>query len=212
MASKKTIQGRKGKGVCIYCGRNQSDSSGYTCSVCRERYKQNSANRRKKFRLAGLCIKCGKETPEGEHVKCPACLELQMQAYRRRLKTHKEGTEKQCLDCGEILPSEYHRHCQTCYLKRRAVRHFGAVSKWETLLDLFHKQKGVCPYTGVLLTIGVNAELDHKIAVKNGGKSILENLQWTLDVVNTMKWCHDEEKFLEVVRMIYEHRFLEQIS
>lgn len=75
---------------------------------------------------------------------------------------------------------------------------------------MFNKQQGKCPYTGVELTIGVNAELDHKISRKLGGKDTLDNLQWVLSIVNTMKWCHLEKDFLNAVRLIYEHKLQEK--
>ena len=95
-----------------------------------------------------------------------------------------------------------HKLCLKDYLIDKSKHHFKTTTQWKMLLDVFNKQKGICPYTGEKLEIGRNASLDHKISKFNGGASGPENLQWVDWRVNVMKWKMSEEEFLEVCQKV----------
>ncbi len=67
------------------------------------------------------------------------------------------------------------------------------------LKTIFNNQKGVCPYSGIKLSIGLNAELDHIKAKSNGGNNIIENCQWVYAPVNKMKWNLSEDDFKDLI-------------
>lgn len=201
MTSKNTRDQRKAEGLCIDCGSPKMEKS-CRCQRCRKRNIDACAARRARFKEAGLCIKCGKSPPNDGNTKCAKCLDRQMNAYRRRLKTH-STSNKQCLDCGNIAIG---RFCETCHLKRVSVKRTGTVSNWELLQEKFRLQNGICPYTGKEITIGVDAALDHIVPKSLGGTDELSNLQWVLDKANEMKWNYAEAEFLDLIRLIYEHR------
>jgi hypothetical protein len=55
----------------------------------------------------------------------------------------------------------------------------GNARRWQEIGDLFDKQNSRCVYTNRLLILGVDASLDHRVAIANGGTHENSNLQWT---------------------------------
>ena len=74
------------------------------------------------------------------------------------------------------------------------------------LQKLFDDAGGICPYSGRKLTLGVDAEIDHREPRSKGGSDFIENLQWVHKVVNQMKYNYSEEDFLAVVAEIYHFK------
>jgi hypothetical protein len=190
-------------GTCNRCNVNECISGRKCCKECSSNFRTKAKKRRDKKREIGLCIKCGTRKATTPHVKCDVCLNKQKKYWHTL--TNKRQKNKLCIDCGGTR--SYHgKFCETCYLKKRAIKFFSDVTKWVELKNLFVKQNGKCPYTGRLLTIGVDAELDHIVAKSKGGDENINNLQWTYAPVNTMKWNWNESDFLTTIKEIYEYR------
>jgi 5-methylcytosine-specific restriction endonuclease McrA len=68
--------------------------------------------------------------------------------------------------------------------------------EWATLQKIMENQGNVCPYFGVPIQVGINAELDHKTPRARGGTNDLANLQWVHTWANKMKLDMTEEEFL----------------
>ena len=161
------------------------------------------AARRKTWKEQGKCVKCGGER-DSERVKCGSCRELAKKTYERAKKRCKD--RNLCLDCGKWFCLDGNARCKICYLKRVAHKRLGSTSKWKEIDGLFEQQSGLCPYTGIPLQLGLNAELDHKVPKSKGGTDDVLNLQWVYSKVNTMKWNNDEGDFLSLVKLVYEHK------
>ena len=67
----------------------------------------------------------------------------------------------------------------------------------------FEEQGGKCAISGIQMTMGKDAELDHIIPAFRGGQNALENIQWVLKVCNRMKDSMLEEEFFELIEKIY---------
>lgn len=83
---------------------------------------------------------------------------------------------------------------------------FGKVRHAQELQDLWERQGGKCAYSGLPLTLGLDAEIDHIIPESGGGPTEIGNLQWVHTMVNQMKFCYPERDFLAMVEMIYCYR------
>jgi len=82
----------------------------------------------------------------------------------------------------------------------------------EYVADLYKKQNGKCALSGMPIEIkgnpwkGQNGSLDRIDSTKG---YIEGNVQWLHKTVNGMKWDLEEEKLLELVKQIYNHKQLE---
>ena len=75
---------------------------------------------------------------------------------------------------------------------------------WKNLDELFENQKGKCAYSGREMQLGQDAELDHIIPKTRGGKTELNNLQWTIKVVNRLKKNSLEHEFFENLKELID--------
>jgi 5-methylcytosine-specific restriction endonuclease McrA len=153
-------------------------------------------------REQGLCIECINPL-DRKGSRCSRCLDRRRKRYaQRRIENATNGL---CALCsGQKLDG--HRCCQKCYLKQVSLGHLGTATRWRELLDLFYKQNGICALSGLPLTLGDNADLDHIIPTARGGGNDLDNLQWVLDSVNHMKNNLLENEFLELISSIYLYK------
>jgi 5-methylcytosine-specific restriction endonuclease McrA len=72
------------------------------------------------------------------------------------------------------------------------------------LLSMAERQQYRCALSGMTVT-DENAELDHKVSVKDGGASTIENLQWLHVEINRMKGAMSNEKFIQMCAMVVKH-------
>lgn len=195
MKRRETRRNRVSSRLCASCTNILLDGDRYLCSECREKKREY----REQKKLEGLCVGCHKnQIKKGCKSYCEECLTY----YRNRKKTHKE--RGLCTSCSNPAISGCNS-CTTCYLKSISRAHFGTSDYHKELLDLFVLQQGKCKYTGLDITLGVNAEIDHRIPKALSGSNDLANLQWVHCKVNRMKWDNTEKDFLEFVKNVYEY-------
>lgn len=73
----------------------------------------------------------------------------------------------------------------------------------EELLARFH-QNPYCPYTGEVLTLGVNAHLDHIKSQKNHPelKGDINNIEWVSEAANLSKNGFNKDEFIEFCKLV----------
>lgn len=181
---------------CTYCKKQPAADGKKKCETCFEKVRTITNLSRRKTKERGICYRCG-VNPLTTHTICETC----------RIK-HKAGidyykneriTKGLCAECGRFPFSGNAKSCETCILKAMAKAHFKDVRKWTVLRELFDVIS-TCPYSGIKLTLGINASLDHKIPRSKGGTDDIENLQFIHIWCNTMKSNLSETEFLEQFR------------
>lgn len=145
---------------------------------CKERQRAG-ATRRRNLRLAtGLCKDCNSEQYKGGF--CSTCWGKHKQ-YQKKAR-RKEGA---------------------IWLQHKYEHKYNV--EWCELKALYDRQEGCCALSGVPITIGVNASLDHIIPKAKGGTNTIENYQWVHSTTNIMKNAYPIEQFIEWCSLIAEH-------
>ena len=194
------------KGLCGCCGKpNKKGSIGTKCNA----KKTNSRNKKKK---QGICVYC-ENIVQTDHVECVDCRNKKRDRRRQRFE---QGLCRECSSSLDMSIDESHVYCQACLVKMRnksrekakerfAEKYIGDVDGWSQLEDLYKKQGGKCAYSGLPLTVGVDAHIDHIIPKSRGGKDEIQNYQWVLRSVNLMKHSMLEEEFLSLCKKIIDN-------
>jgi hypothetical protein len=197
---KKWREKHKENGLCSGCGKQPPLPGKYYCEICRDNLNNLNKGYRDDRKQRGLCIQCGEPT-QNEYVRCDKCLAAQKElGQKRKDKLLSEGL---CQSCGLEKFVEGQLNCETCCLKGISYSLWQTTSRWEELKTLYEKQGGVCPYTGEVIRIGVDASIDHIVPKSLGGSDELSNLQWINYWVNIMKWDRPEEEFKTMITKIY---------
>ncbi len=234
-AARRRMEEHKAKGLCIYCtrptngkvvcdwhadkakraaARKQERGScpcgkparygKRLCAKCQQRSNESIRALQQRRQEQGLCMYCGKSpATEGKR----GCNECRLRLADRAITTRELRLARgDCVNCGRQPHLPTRTCCKVCLLRRHSHSHFGTVKLAGQLLEIFERQGGRCVYTGRLLTMGVDAELDHIVALSRGGVNDLSNVQWVHTSVNQMKWSFAEEEFLGMVEEIHRHR------
>lgn len=184
----------KEKGLCI-CGEIKIGKG--MCEKCLKKKNILWQSNKKD----GLCQWCGEVT---DKTYCKICSnKRRLQAKQRRLILTKQGL---CCVCGVNYKLENTTLCIDCNLKKIADTYFKDRSRHNELLQIYEKQKGICPYTGRKIKIGLDASIDHIVPRAKNGTNDVSNLQWIYTPCNFMKLDYYEKDFLDIVKMIYEYR------
>lgn len=182
-------------GLCIVC-REPNDDGFQLCPKCRKarakRYYDKAASK-------DTCAQCSGPKEIGKS-RCPKCAEaIRLAAERSREKKKKAG---KCMCCGGDKGSMVGLKCMKCRFKADACSFTGNAKNWTLLRDLFEKQNGKCAYTGLPLTLGKDASLDHKHPRSLGGADCVTNFQWVLWKVNRSKLNMTHEEFISMCRHV----------
>ncbi|OGZ87941.1 MAG: hypothetical protein A2561_00605 [Candidatus Staskawiczbacteria bacterium RIFOXYD1_FULL_32_13] len=172
--------------------------------------------RNKTLKKLNICIQCAKYpiSINRSKYRCDNCLNKAKKIntdYLKKLRQQRRR-EKVCLNCGSLyVCNKFNIHtgrknkelmCEICYLKKISKQHLGTSKKWQLLENLFKKQKGKCYYTGIKLTIGQNASIDHKICKAKNGQNNIENLCWADWKINLMKRDLDIQEFFKLCKIV----------
>jgi len=153
-----------------------------------------------KQREQSLCLECMNTVKPGCS-RCQSCLDRRkVKNAEHRLTASERGM---CGNCIYLPRLEGHRLCQKCYLRDVSMHRFKTSTLWRSLLERWELQGGRCAISGVPMTLGKDAELDHIVPTSRGGENILENTQWVLMVCNRMKDNLLEDEFLGLIERIY---------
>jgi hypothetical protein len=166
-----------------------------------EKWRENKRNFLKRQREKGLCLECVNPVMKGKSRCENHILARQQKEAQNRLDAASNGL---CYYCYKSPKMEHHKTCETCYLKRVSLRHFGTMRFGEELKKMFQSQNGKCALSGLPIVIGQNADLDHITPKLQGGRDELNNVQWVLDIVNNFKSGMLEKDFFNLIQNIYE--------
>lgn len=202
---RRTMRSNRASAICNNCSSPRVAGRAY-CQACFERIARKSQSLRQKRIVAGLCLLCGKTPSVPSRVFCRPCLDIRRDAAREKRKRFADAGL--CNRCGRLPFLSHSPKCEDCFFKELSNQHFGTVSEFNILKQQFHANGGRCVYSNLPLTLGLDAELDHKRPIAKGGSQGTENIQWVHRMVNQMKWSYTEQQFLSFVRLIYEHRRL----
>lgn len=183
-------------GLCGICGCKNNDG-GYSCSTCR--LKKNEKRKESRLTNKNKCQSCCAEIIIGK--TCEKC--LKRQSVRRKELYELRKKNELCVRCCVKTDKIYCDECSKIKrLKIRAKKYLGNKNKWKQLETLFNRQNGLCYYSGLPLTLGLDAHLDRKIPRSKGGLNEISNLQWVNKDVNLMKRALLEEEFLKLCEAI----------
>lgn len=185
---------RKQSGLCGDCS-NKAELGKTKCKKCQKKATERVRVLRAERKKQGLC-RCGAKTKD----KCVCKNKI----YYRSMRDKRLGSNL-CVRCGRNEPITNKTCCVKCYLQYTARSHLKDSTKWQNLEMLFKEQNGLCPYTGMLLTLGINTELDH-ITAKAKGRGVLDNFQWIYTPINYMKQDLTENEFIELCKKVTIHR------
>lgn len=195
---------RSSSGLCLKC--DTPVVPGYSSCEKHLAYCRKKANQRYRDSVdAGACIHCGVDIGETESVSCKSCKDKATAS--RKSKRDAWVLAGLCRQCG----SEKHPKaatCQRCRLRQMAADHLVNGCEWNSLLDLFNSQNGKCFYSGLPIVIGVDASIDHTVAISNGGEFTIENVRFVHKSINQMKGSLSEEEFLKMVELVFKNRSL----
>lgn len=195
---------RKSLNLCTVCG-SVNDTTFASCSVCIVKVREKLKERGMKYVEAGMCFICGDVPREPGKQLCAECLSKQREATRKLRDSRR--VSNLCIQCGKDSPLIGSPVCDICYFKRAALRYFDESERWPELQQLWETQNHKCPYTGRVLALGTDTELDHTLPVSKFPelKSDISNVKWTHRAVNQMKKNMLPDEFTNIAVSIAEH-------
>lgn len=155
----------------------------------------------------------------------PRCPDCSHSRWVTMMKTGKERRDKQrleegmCLDCGKEVRIGESKWCEYHWIMRLVRNRFSlkgesAQKLSAILLEKLHKQNFVCYYTGLPLTVGVNASIEHLLPESNNPESSHDpnNLVWIRLEVNSMRSNYSFERFVELCNVCANSPVLLQLA
>lgn len=162
-----------------------------------------------------------------EHIKdgllfCTRCKEYKDESHfsKRSDLEFRNYKDYDCKECVSLLRQEAYTRMRTNKLKSlntlegylktvlqhaRCRKHEFNITT-EDLLEIYHKQKGLCAYTNQEMTyilgkgkINTNISLDR---IDSNIGYIKENIQLTIRIINTMKHDSTEEDFINLCKLV----------
>ncbi len=136
----------------------------------------------------------------------------------RKKKNKKKHSTKSFKEKNNLKQKKYY-HKRFFYKRANTIINNAKVKKEEIsftvnelckfLATLWKKQKGICVLSGDKLT-RENAQVDHIITKKNGGKNDFDNFRWITKESNQIKGPLNDEKLKSFVVKIYNKLTLNQ--
>ena len=198
---KRERQERLAKGLCIRCNKPH-DRHTQLCTKCTKLQKAKDDSDKKRLRREGVCISCRKLPAVDGLLICRSCSDKKKRVSKTlRSERLSRGL---CERCGKKPPVDGGQNCEECVVERAARMQLGSSKLSSLLWDKFAEQKGICPYTGMKLRIGVDASVDHVIPKSRGGTNDMENIQWVHVWINWMKNDTPKGEFVSKLKKFME--------
>lgn len=180
------------------------------CYVCRKELELNANN-----------FYRNKTKDKGFELCCKLCSKARLKKYKPKEKSIQEKKEYNqyrnewrnsrfekglCKVCKEQhLPNQ--KTCYKHYLADLAHIHLGSTKYWKDLDLLYTKQNGKCAISGLPITIGKNASIDHIRPLSKHPELLndLSNLQWIDERINRMKLNMEYQEFIDLITIILDN-------
>lgn len=192
----------KKDGKCLACWKRLCVSGKTMCMECVTRKRDRARRIRFDRKASGCCVDCNCMAITGQR-RCAKHSEI-TRIYVRGKKAERLDSGR-CVDCGRCKEETTSSRCVSCYLKHLSRTRLNDSRRWTELRELF-AQQSLCPYTGIKLTLTVNASLDHKASSSRGGGNDISNLQWVYAKgyfdVNWMKGEMTDAEFKDAIKLI----------
>jgi len=91
--------------------------------------------------------------------------------------------------------------CRDCWWKKKSLAHFKTVTLAKALQQLWESQNRNCALSGLPIDVPY-MELDHILPLARSGENTMDNVQWTLSIVNRMKGSLTPKEFLELCQTV----------
>jgi hypothetical protein len=185
--------------LCCYCKTNPPKTGTNWCSACCEQATKNE----KDLIKLGFCASCPKQRENYRPIYCYECLvkrrEYEAERRKRRIANNL------CGKCVKNPPLPNNTNCLDCWFKNKAASNTRTVKNTQALKDMWERQKGRCAISGLPMTPGLDASLDHIIPKSKGGSNTVTNLQWVLFDVNSLKSNNTIERLIVICKAIIKH-------
>jgi hypothetical protein len=128
--------------------------------------------------------------------------------YRLRMsrnwisKNRKRGL---CYSCSRKPVSNTSSWCEQHWFTQAAWRSgLRGKGSWKRIRELLEHQNYICPYTGKVLIIGVNASVDHKLPRSRYPELVgdISNYEWVDEDVNRAKRSMTRDEFVLLCKII----------
>ena len=143
--------------------------------------------------IGRVCRRCGAEH-EDLRQECRKCRSKRARSDKQRSEERRQAG--MCVRCAKAQLFTA-TSCLRCYLRRLAWEATGKCAHWPLLARMWVQQKGRCYYTGVRMTLGRNASIDHILPrsrfpelEKHG-----DNICWCLTSINLAKGAETDTEF-----------------
>lgn len=188
--------------TCTCCRKREARIGFKQCKECNDQQKTFHNQRYRQRIEKGLCGTCGGSN-ETQGARCAGCAEKE--AARKRSMREGRKSQGRCVNCPNPRLQGRDgllRTCLGCWYKELVRRAVGPQAQVSDLVAKLEAQSYRCVLTGVALTPGINASLDHAIPRSRGGSNALSNLRWTSLVANKMKSDFLDSELLEICQQV----------
>lgn len=112
---------RRSSGVCIYCGKEETNGKA-ACSGCKSKRQGVNPRRKSRYRASaklGICVSCNSAEAAPGRRRCGYCLEYHQEATERfRERARSKGM---CSGCLTRIP-ESGKTCSVCRERGRIIK------------------------------------------------------------------------------------------
>lgn len=169
------------------------------------------------------CTECTNQFQSKRHrPRCPKCSHSRWVAQMKtgRERRYKERIEqKLCLDCGKEPCIGESKWCEYHWIMRLVRNRFSlkgesAQNLSNILLKKLHEQNFICYYTGLPLTVGINASIEHLLPQSNNPDYSHDpnNLVWVRLEINKMRNNFSFNEFLFFCEMCLKSETLRSLA
>lgn len=146
----------------------------------------------------GRCARCGADR-EAHPRLCEGCRRREADAAATRYQARRESGL--CTKCG-VRPAAAGLLCMRDWWRAVASARTGSASHAAAIQRLWVRQGGRCAVSGIAMTPGEGASLDHVVPVSRGGsRDDVGNLRWILADLNRAKGDLLDREFLRMCRV-----------